>query len=128
MKLLPAIAAAALPILSGVAARDGWVLTEVWPDGGGFNPAYGVARRPSYPGITYDYRRTHHRLEMLKPDIFLGSHCEWLGLEEKRQRAATEGVKTWINPEEYRRFIAKQKRAFEDQVDREIGVTKAAQK
>ncbi|CDI04745.1 hypothetical protein BN873_p60005 [Candidatus Competibacter denitrificans Run_A_D11] len=27
-----------------------------------------------------------------------------------------------MNPEEYRRFVAKQKRAFEDQVDLEMGV------
>jgi hypothetical protein len=29
-----------------------------------------------------------------------------------------------VNPEEYRQFIAKQKREFEDQVDLELGVKK----
>jgi metallo-beta-lactamase class B len=101
---------------------DGRALTVVWPDGGGFNPGYRVAKNPSYPGMTDDYRRTHHLLEMLKPDMFLGSHAEWFGLEEKKGRAVAEGIDAWINPEEYRRFVAMQKRAFEDQVDREMGV------
>jgi metallo-beta-lactamase class B len=37
-------------------------------------------------------------------------------------------VKAWINPEEYRQFVAKQKRAFENQVDREMGVAKPEEK
>jgi metallo-beta-lactamase class B len=103
---------------------DGRALTVVWPDGGGFNPGYRVAKNPSYPGITEDYRRTHHLLEMLKPDIFVASHAEWFGFEEKAKRATTEGVQAWINPEEYRRFVAKQKRAFEDQADLEMETAK----
>jgi metallo-beta-lactamase class B len=58
---------------------------------------------------------------MLKPDIFLVPHTEFFDLEGKRQRAATEGVKAWVNPEEYRRFVARAKRQFEDQVDLEMG-------
>jgi metallo-beta-lactamase class B len=92
----------------------------VWPDGGGFNPGYQIGKEPgSYPGINADYRRTHHFLEMLKPDIFLAAHAEWFGYQEKRDRAKTVGVQAWVNPEEYRQFVAKQKRAFEDQVDLE---------
>jgi hypothetical protein len=89
---------------------------------------YRLAKNPSYPGMTDDYRRTHHFLEMLNPDIFLGSHTEWFNFEDKQKRTATEGVKAWINPEEYRRFVAKQKRAFEDQVDLETGVANPAKK
>jgi metallo-beta-lactamase class B len=107
---------------------SGKAFIVVWPDGGGFNPGYRLAKNPSYPGMTHDYRRTHHFLEMLKPDIFLGSHTEWFNFEDKQKRTATEGVKAWINPEEYRRFVAKQKRAFEDQVDLEMGVANPAKK
>jgi metallo-beta-lactamase class B len=97
----------------------------VWPDGGGFNPGYRIGKEPtSYPGINADYRRTHHFLEMMKPDIFLGAHAEWFGYAAKRDRAKTAGVQAWVNPEEYRQFIAKQKREFEDQVDLELGVKK----
>jgi hypothetical protein len=34
----------------------------------------------------------------------------------------TEGVRAWIDPEGYRRFIAGKRRAFEDEVDIENGV------
>ena len=64
------------------------------------------------PASPDDYRRTHHMLEMLKPDIWLAQHNEYYDLEGKRQRAKTEGVNAWIDPEGYRRFVAGKKRAF----------------
>jgi metallo-beta-lactamase class B len=104
---------------------NGRAYNVVWPDGGGFNPGYHIAKEPtSYPGINADYRRTHHVHEMLRPDILLGAHAEWFGYEQKRERARTEGVRAWVNPEEYRQFVARQKRAFEDEVDLELGASK----
>jgi metallo-beta-lactamase class B len=100
----------------------------VFPDGAGFNPGYRLAKNPSYPGIAEDYRRTHHFLEMLKPDIWLAQHNEYYDLQGKVKRAQTEGVKAWIDPEGYRRFIAGKKRAFEDEVEEELGVAKGAAK
>lgn len=100
----------------------------VFPDGAGFNPGYRLATsNPSYPGIDDDYRRTLYTLEMLKPDIWLAQHNEYYDLEGKRKRAEAEGVAAWVDPEGYRRFIADKKRAFEDQVDKEKGVSKPAQ-
>ena len=99
-----------------------------FPDGAGFNPGYRLANNPSYPGIAEDYRRTHHMLEMLKPDIWLAQHNEYFDLAGKRERAATQGVSAWVDPEGYRRFIAGKKRAFEDEVDDELGVPKETQK
>jgi len=107
---------------------DGRSYVVAFPDGAGFNPGYRIAKNPSYPGIEGDFRRTHHLLEMLKPDIWLAQHNEYYGFEGKRKRAETEGVKAWIDPEGYRRFIADKKRAFEDEVDEELGVPKAASK
>lgn len=107
---------------------DGKAYVVVFPDGAGFNPGYRLAAAPSYPGIADDYRRTHHELEMLKPDIWLAQHNEYYDLEGKRKRAETEGVKAWIDPEGYRRFIAEKKRDFEQQVDEELGVPKAPAK
>jgi metallo-beta-lactamase class B len=102
---------------------DGKAYVVAFPDGAGFNPGYRLVKDPSYPGIAGDYRRTHHFLEMLTPDIWLAQHNEYYDLEGKRARARTEGVKAWIDPEGYRRFIAARKRAFEDQVDKEMGVS-----
>lgn len=107
---------------------DGRAYVVVFPDGAGFNPGYRIANNPSYPGIEDDYRRTHHILEMLKPDIWLAQHNEYYDLEGKRRRAETEGVKAWIDPEGYRRFIAGKKREFEAEVDEELGAPKDAAK
>jgi metallo-beta-lactamase class B len=101
---------------------DGKPYVVVFPDGAGFNPGYRLVKNPSYPGIADDYRRTHHALEMLKPDIWLAQHNEYYDLEGKRRRAKTEGVKAWIDPEGYRRWVAAKKREFEDEVDEELGV------
>jgi metallo-beta-lactamase class B len=97
----------------------------VFPDGAGFNPGYRLAKDPIYPGIAEDYRRTHHFLEMLKPDIWLAQHNEYYDFEGKRDRAKNEGMKAWSDPEGYRRFIAEKKRAFEDQIDLELGVKRS---
>ena len=107
---------------------DGKAYDVVFPDGAGFNPGYRLAKDPSYPGIAEDFRRTHHLLEMLKPDIWLAQHNEYYDLEGKRKLAATEGVKAWVDPEGYRRFIASKKRAFEDEFDRQMGNAKAVGK
>jgi metallo-beta-lactamase class B len=107
---------------------DGKAYVVAFPDGAGFNPGYRIAKNPSYPGIADDFRRTHHMLEMLNPDIWLAQHNEYYDFEGKRKRAETEGVKAWIDPEGYRRFIAGKKRAFEDQVDEELGAPKAPAK
>jgi metallo-beta-lactamase class B len=98
----------------------GKAYTVVWPDGGAFNPGYRMTGAGSYPGIGDDYRRTLHRLEMLKPDIWLGGHNETFDLDGKRARAAAQGVQAFVDPEGYRRFVAKQRRAFEDEVDEEL--------
>jgi metallo-beta-lactamase class B len=101
---------------------DGRAYVIVFPDGAGFNPGYRILTNPSYPGIEDDFRRTHHRLEMLRPDIWLAQHNEYYDLDGKRERARTAGVNAWIDPEGYRRFVAGRKRAFEDQLDKEMGI------
>lgn len=101
---------------------EGAPYVVAFPDGAGFNPGYRIAKDPSYPGIENDYRRTHHFLEMLKPDIWLAQHNEYYDLEGKRERAKTEGIAAWVDPEGYRRFIAGKKRAFEDEFDAELGI------
>ncbi|KQY28877.1 subclass B3 metallo-beta-lactamase [Caulobacter sp. Root1455] len=94
----------------------------VWPDGMSVNPGYALAGHPSYPGIADDFRRTAARLELLKPDIWLVSHTERFDIEGKRTRAKTQGVAAWVDPEGYRRYIAAQRQAFEDEMNRELGV------
>lgn len=106
---------------------DGRAYVVAFQDGAGFNPGYRVAKDPSYPGIMDDYRKTHHTLEMIKPDIWLAPHNGEYGFDGKRKRAETEGVSAWIDPDGYRRFIAGKKRAFEDEVDDELSAPKPSE-
>jgi metallo-beta-lactamase class B len=99
---------------------DGKPLVVAFPDGAGFNPGYRLHKDPIYPGIEDDLRRTHHAIEMLTPDIWLAQHNEYYDLDGKRERARREGLRAWMDPEGYRRWVAGKKRAFEDQVDREM--------
>ena len=92
----------------------------VFPDGSGVNPGYRLAKDPSYPGIGDDYRRTFHTLEMLKPDIWLSPHTVDCNFEGKRARAVSEGVKAWVDPEKYRKWVVSQGETFEKVVDKEM--------
>jgi metallo-beta-lactamase class B len=102
----------------------GKAYTVAFPDGAGFNPGYQVAKPEEYPGINQDYRDTLHFLESLHPDIWLAHHTEYFDLEGKRTRAPSEGVKAWVDPDGYRQWVASKRRAFENEVDREMGVKK----
>jgi metallo-beta-lactamase class B len=107
---------------------EGKAYIVAFPDGAGFNPGYRLAKNPSYPGITGDFRGTHHKLEILRPDIWLAQHNEYYNLEGKRKRAQIEGVNAWVDAEGYRRWVASKKRDFEDEVDAELGVPKSTAK
>lgn len=97
----------------------------VWPDGLSVNPGYRVARNPSYPGIGDDYRRTGARLAGLKPDVWLVSHTERFGLDDKRIQAAKVGAQAFVDPEGYRRYIQAQRAAFEAAAKAEMAAPSA---
>jgi metallo-beta-lactamase class B len=102
--------------------EGGKVYNVVFPDGSGVNPGFRIARNPSYPGIEGDYRHTLHVLESLKPDIWLHSHTDTMGFATKAARVATDGVRAWVDPEGYRRWVAAERAKFEGVVDSEMGV------
>ena len=77
---------------------DGKPLVVAFPDGAGFNPGYCLHEDPIHPGIEDDLRRTHHMIEMLKPDLWLAQHNESYDLEGKRERARAEGLAAFIYP------------------------------
>lgn len=95
------------------ATDGGKKYTVVFPDGTGVNPGYRVAKDPSYPGIGEDYRRTFRTLEELTPDVWLAPHTHVFDFDGKLKRAATKGVKAWVDPGGYRAWIAAQKARFE---------------
>jgi metallo-beta-lactamase class B len=91
----------------------------VFPGSSGVNPGYRLVGNPSYPGIADDYLRTFGTLKSLQPDIWLAAHTQAFGFERKRARAVTEGVRAWVDPEGYRRYVAASKAAFDALVARE---------
>lgn len=93
--------------------EDGKNYTVVFPDGSGVNPGYHLVKDPSYPGIADDYRRTLGVLEKLKPDIWLAPHTETFDFEGKRARAAKEGVKAWVDPEGYQKWVTGEREKFD---------------
>jgi len=97
--------------------EDGTAYDVVFPDGYSINPGYRLKDNPSYPGIADDYRRTFRVLESLKPDIWLPSHTSFSDFAARRERAATEGIKAWVDPEGYRSFVAERKAKFEGAVE-----------
>jgi metallo-beta-lactamase class B len=103
---------------------QGKVYNVVFPDGSGVNPGFRIVKNPSYPGIEGDYRRTLYLLSTLKPEIWLHSHTATMGFEAKRARVASEGMRAFVDPEGYRRWVAAESAAFEAVVDAELGVPK----
>jgi metallo-beta-lactamase class B len=91
----------------------------VFPGSTSVNPGTRFVHGPSYPGVVDDYRRAISVLESLQPDIFLAAHASFFDFAGKRARAATEGVKAFVDPEGYRRRIAAQRAAFEAIVEKE---------
>ena len=86
----------------------------VFPTGTSINPGYRLLKDPSYPGIADDYRRTVDFLEKMSPDIWLDMHIDVLDFEARRARAAVEGISAWVNPEEYRRWVAAVREKLEE--------------
>src|SRR4051812_15323249 len=91
----------------------------VFPDGTTVNRGTRFLDRPSYPDILEDYRRTFAALESLRPDIFLAYHEGHFDFQRKRNRAATQGVQAFVDPDGYRRFIAEKKAELEKSVAEE---------
>jgi metallo-beta-lactamase class B len=46
-------------------------------------------------------------------DIPLGAHSQTFGFHERRERARTEGVQAWVEPDALRKSVAASKAAFE---------------
>lgn len=100
---------------------DGQTYTVVIPNGASINPGYRLTKNPSYPGIEEDLRRTLQIFESLEPDVWLFPHNETYDFESKRARAAKEGVKAWVDPEGYRKWVVLQRQKFDAAIAKESG-------
>jgi len=72
---------------------------------------------PKYPEIADDFHRSFAKLKTLPCDVFLGAHGSWANLTDKFQRKERgETPNPFINPEEYKDYIATFERTFVDQL------------
>jgi metallo-beta-lactamase class B len=77
-------------------------------------------KKPSYPGILEDFRRTFTVLESLKPDVWVSAHSGFFGLQEKRKKMNTQHpADAFVDREGYRSLVAERKKAFEALVAKE---------
>ena len=77
------------------------------------NPGTRLVKDPSYPGIEADYRRSFAMLEALPVDIPLGAHAQAFDFHGKQERAKTEGVRAYVDPDALRKAVTASKAAFE---------------
>ncbi|MCC6161764.1 MAG: subclass B3 metallo-beta-lactamase [Acidobacteria bacterium] len=99
---------------------EGWRTYRVIFAGSTFvNPGTRLVKDPSYPGIETDYRRSFARLLALPVDIPLGAHAQSFAFHDKRERAKSEGVRAYVEPDALREVTTASQAAFEKLVSAE---------
>ena len=77
-------------------------------------PGYRLIGNAAYPEILEDYRATFRRLEAMDADVFLANHGSFFDLHAKRaQLAATPARNPFVDPDGYRRHLARMKEELE---------------
>jgi metallo-beta-lactamase class B len=72
---------------------------------------------PKYPEIADDFHASFAKLKTLPCDVFLGAHGSWAGLADKaRRKEQGETPNPFINPDEYKEYIATFEKVFVDQL------------
>ncbi|WP_263410578.1 subclass B3 metallo-beta-lactamase [Terriglobus tenax] len=80
---------------------------------------YELKGNKKYPQIVEDQRHAYAVLKSLPCDIFLGAHGKYYGLEEKYPRMKVEGVKAWVDPAGYKKYVAEKSAELEAEVKKE---------
>jgi metallo-beta-lactamase class B len=84
---------------------------------GSINPGVRVSGMETYPQIRDDYARTFARQKAMTFDIWVASHASQFGLHEKAARPG--GPERFIDPEGYRREVARLEEAYRRQLEDE---------
>jgi metallo-beta-lactamase class B len=81
---------------------------------------YALTNNPKYPGIAADFTKTFAALSRIKADVLLSSHGGFFDLTEKsaKSRAGAER-NPFINAAEYKGFIKRMEKAFQDKLKAE---------
>jgi metallo-beta-lactamase class B len=76
------------------------------------NPGYKLVHNDNYPQIAEDYERMWVVLKSLPCDIFLGAHGGYFGLEAKYPLMRNGGANPFIDPGDYKKFVAQKEQDF----------------
>ena len=68
---------------------------------------------PTYRGQARDYCTSLAHLEGLDPDIFLGAHGGWFGIDEKQARRVAGDATAFVEGEMYREYLARAREGIE---------------
>lgn len=96
---------------------NGLTYAVVFPGSGSVNPGTRLVKNPSYPGIRADYEKTFRVLSAMHPDVFLGAHAGFFGLDDKRAAlAAGKTPNPFIDPEGFQALVKRQSDRFHEAV------------
>jgi len=100
--------------------EDGLTYAVVFPGSGSVNPGTRLVKNPSYPGIRADYEKTFRVLAAMHPDVFLGAHAGFFGLDDKRAAlAAGKTPNPFIDPAGFEALVKRQSERFHEAVVKE---------
>ena len=83
------------------------------------NPGYRLVDNKAYPQIAEDYERMWRVLKSLPCDIFLGAHGSYFGLEEKYPLMKEGSANPFVDPSDYKKFIAQKEQDFRTELSRQ---------
>jgi metallo-beta-lactamase class B len=81
---------------------------------------YALTNNPKYPNVAADFTKTFAALSRIKADVLLSSHGGFFDLTEKSEKLRA-GAKTnpFIGAAEYKGFIKRMEKAFQDKLNAE---------
>jgi len=73
---------------------------------------------PTYQGQARDYCTSVAHLESLDPDIFLGAHGSWFGIDDKQAKRKAGDAKAFVEREMYRDYLSQARASIERALSR----------
>jgi metallo-beta-lactamase class B len=83
------------------------------------NRGYILVGNQKYPQIAEDYVKTFAVLKSLPCDIFLGAHGAYFGLKAKYEKMKAGGANPFIDPEDYKAYVAERDDTFRKEWQRQ---------
>lgn len=83
-------------------------------------PGYKLIDNAEYPNIVADYKQTFRRMKKLPADVFLASHGNFFGLQEKiKLLAQNSNQNPFVDPKGYKDFLKRTEKEFRAQLKKQ---------